>query len=376
MKFREIFRYEFAYQLRHFSTWLLFAVFLLFGFIVLRMVTLADNTYLNAPGTIAFFTVFGSAIWVVIAGVVAGDAATRDRHTGMHPLTYSTPVSKLSYLGARFLAALVLNVLLLLTLYAGFLLSLYAPGAKTQFIGPFRFASYLTNFCFLALPTVIATTAIQFTFAALSGRAIASYIASMAIIIFSQFGGTTVRFMLEWKVLGSLMDLLGTSILAEMEGWTPIDKNTRLILLEGSWLWNRVMWLGIAAGALAFTYFRFRLAHVSPNVRWLSLFRGRPAQVRSAGQASAGALYPRNLATSPIKVPPITRDFVFATYARQVFAIAGESFRAIARSWGGLPLVAVLAIGTGLFATEYMEFFGVPLFARTEEVLRGLTPPP
>lgn len=374
MKFREIFRFESRYQLRHVSTWLLFAVFLLFGFMILRMGTLTDGTHLNAPGTIAFFTVFGSVIWVVIGGVVAGDAATRDVQTRMHPLTYTTPVSKLSYLGARFLAALVLNALILLTLYTGFLLSFYGPGAKTEFLGPFRLASYLTNFGFLALPTVIATTAIQFTFAALSGRAIASYIASIVIIIFSQFGGTTVRYMLEWKVLGSLMDLLGTSIVADMEGWTPIDKNSRLILLEGTWLWNRIMWFCIATAVLAFTYYRFQLEHITSKARRPGLFRRRPDWLRPAVQASSDASHTPNNDTIRINVPSITRDFVFATYARQALAIARTSFSAIARSRGGLTLVAVLAIGTGLFATEYMEFFGVPLLARTEEVLRILTP--
>jgi hypothetical protein len=54
MKFREIFRFELGYQWRHLSTWLLFAVFFGFGFVILRMVTLADETHLNAPGTIAF----------------------------------------------------------------------------------------------------------------------------------------------------------------------------------------------------------------------------------------------------------------------------------------------------------------------------------
>ncbi len=373
MKFWEIFRFEFRYQLRYVSTRLLFAVFLLFGFIVLRIVTLPDGTHLNAPGTIAFFTVFGSVIWVVTGGVVAGDAATRDRQTRMHPLTYTTPVSKVSYLGPRFLAALALNALILLTLYAGFLLSFYGPGAKTQFIGPFRLASYLTNYSFLALPTVIATTAIQFTCAALSGRAIASYIASILIIIFSQFGGTTVRFMLQWKVLGSLMDLLGTSIVAEMEGWTPIDKNTRLILLEGTWLWNRLLWLGVAVGALAFTYFQFRLAHVT-NVRRWKLFKRRPDRTHIVTLASLDSSQTHTNTASRINVPNLVRNFTFATYARQALAIAGISFREIARSRGGLTLVAALAIGTGLFATEYMEHYGVPLFARTAEVLRVLTP--
>ncbi|MBU1821930.1 MAG: ABC transporter permease, partial [Bacteroidetes bacterium] len=375
MKFGTIVRFEFKYQLRHVSTWLMLLVFLLFGFGVLRLVTLTSGTYLNAPGTIAFFTVFGSAIWLVIGGVVAGDAATRDVHTRMHPLTFTTPVSKFSYLSARFLAALALNVLVMLVLYVGMLLSYYGPGARTQFLGPFRLASYLTNFAFIALPTVLVTTAIQFTCATLSGRAIASYIASIFIIIFSQFGGTTVRFALEWKVLGSLMDLLGTSIVAEMEGWTPIDSNTRLILLEGTWLWNRIMWLGIAAGALAFTYFRFRLAHITSNGGLFDLLRRRPASVRSAAQVSLETPHTLSQPIDRINLPNLARNFTFATYVRQVLAIAGTSFWSIAKSRGGLTLVAILAIGTGLFATEYMEYLGVPLLARTQEVLRMLTPP-
>ncbi|GAB3493156.1 hypothetical protein GCM10027341_08120 [Spirosoma knui] len=371
MKFREIVRFELRYQLRHASTWLLFAVFLLFGFTVLRIVTLDDGTYLNAPSTLAFFTVFGSVIWVVIGGVVVGDAATRDRQTRMHPLAYTTPVSKFSYLGARFLAALVLNALILLMLTIGFLLSVYGPGARTQFVGPFRPAAFLTSYAFLALPTVVATTAIQFAAAALSGRAVASYIASIVLILFSQFGGTTVRFALDWKVLGSLMDLLGTSIMADMEGWTPIDKNTRLVLLEGPWLWNRIGWFGVAAGSLAFTYVRFRLAHVTTSASQWPRFRRWSASV-SSGRQPAPAL---DKDASLINVPDVPRYFVLRTHLRQVFAIAGVSFRFIAQSRTGLTPVAVLAIGTGLFATEYMEWYGVPLLARTEEVLRILTPP-
>ncbi|WP_224996325.1 hypothetical protein [Cesiribacter sp. SM1] len=374
MKFWKSLRFETSYQLRKVSTWLLFAVFLLFGFMILRIVTLTDETQLSAPGTIAFFTVFGSVIWVVIGGVISGDAATRDLQTHMHPLTYTMPVSKLNYLGSRFLAALVLNISILLILYAGFLLSLYGPGAKTQFVGPFRFASYLTSFGFLALPTVIATTAIQFTFAALSGRAISSYIASIAIIVFSQFGGTTVRFMLEWKTLGSLMDLLGTSILADMEGWTPIEKNTRLILLEGTWLWNRILWFAIAAGVLLFTYFRFQLAHVRPAFSWPVFFRRRPDPLRPVAQVLWEAALTHNNSTNPFLVPQTKGRFVFATHVSQVLTIAWASYRAIAGSRGGLTLVAMMALGTGLFATEYMEWLGVPLFARTEEVLRVLTP--
>jgi ABC-2 type transport system permease protein len=199
---------------------------------------------------------------------------------------------------------------------------------------------------------------------------------ALLIIIFSQFGGTTVRFMLEWKVLGSLMDLLGTSIVAEMEGWTPIDKNTRLVLLEGTWLWNRIAWFGMAAGRLRLLTSGFAW----PRYAWrtkVGFFHRR-----DPGASGCADRHGMHLIHCPYPIPPFRstcRTLRVILYSPRMRArhlpLQGTSFRTIAGSRGGLTLVAVLAIGTGLFATEYMEWLGVPLFARTEEVLRILTPP-
>lgn len=102
---------------------------------------------------------------------VAGEAGTSDTTTRMYPLVFTSPLSKLTYLSARFCAALTINVVIILCFYAGVLFSFYGPGARTEFIGPFRTVSYITAFSFVALPTVIATTSIQFTCAVLTGRA-------------------------------------------------------------------------------------------------------------------------------------------------------------------------------------------------------------
>ena len=48
----------------------------------------------------------------------------------MHPLVYTSPVSKTEYLGGRFLAALILNALILLGVQAGSLLAVYLPGVN------------------------------------------------------------------------------------------------------------------------------------------------------------------------------------------------------------------------------------------------------
>lgn len=375
MKFWTIFRVEFLYHLRQISTWLLFAVFFFFGFLVMRIVSNNDGTYLNAPLTIAFFTVYAGVIWVLIGGVVAGDIASRDITTRMYPLTYTTPVQKFSYLGGRFLAALVLNIFILLSLYVGFLFSFYGPGAKTEFLGPFSLMSYLTNFSFIVFPVVIVATSIQFSFATISGRSVSGYIAGTLILVFSQLGIIIVEYGLGWQKIGNLMDLFGTNLISEMDGWTPIEKNTRMISLEGPWLWNRMTWLGLAGGVLAFTYFRFQMVHVKPKIKWSALFWRRRTQAHPSTKAASGISYIERNDPIRNKLPNIKRDFGFLTYLSQMFAITWASFRMISKSKVGLLLVAVMAIGTGLFATEYMEFNGVPLFARTAEVLNVIAPP-
>ncbi len=136
MKFREIFRFEFDYQARRVSTWLYFAALVVFAFVMTRKSSLADalrdDFFLNSPFVVAIVTVASCLLWLLVAAPVAGEAAARDVETGMHPLIYTAGVNKADYLGGRFLAAFVLNALILLAVPAGSLVAVYAPGLACQ----------------------------------------------------------------------------------------------------------------------------------------------------------------------------------------------------------------------------------------------------
>ncbi|HZG43190.1 MAG TPA: hypothetical protein VEY93_09520, partial [Longimicrobium sp.] len=96
MKFREILRFELAYQARRLSTWLYFGLLVVITFLFVRGSFLSDalynDFYLNSPFIIASATVFGGLFWFLVAAPVAGELAARDAATGMHPLTYTAPV--------------------------------------------------------------------------------------------------------------------------------------------------------------------------------------------------------------------------------------------------------------------------------------------
>jgi ABC-type transport system involved in multi-copper enzyme maturation permease subunit len=372
MKGWEIFRFEFTYQVRRAWPWLCFAVLLALDFLMTRDGSLSAVLYadflLNAPFAVAKTTVFGSLVWLVMAAAVAGDAAARDVATGMHPLTYTTPVSKAAYLGGRFLAALALNALILLAVPAGILLGVYLPGVDAELIGPFRPAAFLTAYAFIALPNAFVATAIQFALAARSGRPMAGYFGSFLLVFMGFFVASTLLFR---RGLGTLLDPVGIRFIVEDVAhlWTTVEKNRRLLALEGLVLHNRLLWLGVALATLSVTYLGFRFAHRT-TTPWWGRLRARSAKAQALPPAGTGIA-----AGVPIAIPPVPRTFGFATPARQVRTTAWASFRAIATSWAGLALLAVIPLLTVPVVIDQMESNGVPLVPTTIRVIGELTGP-
>jgi ABC-type transport system involved in multi-copper enzyme maturation permease subunit len=366
VKFREIFRFEFMCQARRVRTWLYFAALFVVAYLIGRnSIGDARNgaAFVNSPYVIALTTVISSLLWVVMAPAVAGSAAARDVQTRMHPLMYTTPVSKADYLGGRLLAALVLNALILLAVPAGKLLAMLLPGVEPEILGPSRPAAYLAAYVLMALPTVFIVTSIQFSLATLSGRSAASYLGS--VLLFPVIGfivAGVVANVFQMPTLGSLMDPIGLIVIGMLSrAWTPVEKNTILVGLESLMLASRLLWVGIALAVFAWTYRRFRFGD-----------RAAATKSRRALRDDASTTLTRS---APISTPQVQRTFGFQTHVRQLFAIAWTSFVMIAKSAGGLVLPAAAAILAVLLAPALVQLAGAPLIPRTAHVITLLTAP-
>ncbi|MGB8193519.1 MAG: hypothetical protein WCF67_16430, partial [Chitinophagaceae bacterium] len=386
MKFLEIFRFEFAYQLRRAWTWLFFAVLLVLSFLMTRDGSLAEVLYadffINSPFAVAKTTVFGSLIWLVMAAAIAGDAAARDVAMGMYPLTYTTPVSKSQYLGGRFFAALAINALILLAVQAGILLGVYLPGVDAKLIGPFRPAAYLTAYAFIALPNAFVATAIQFSLAVRSGRSMGAYVGSFLLVFMGFFIASVVLFK---KTSGTLLDPIGIRFIVEdiAHLWTTIEMSWRLIALEGKLLNNRLLWLGIGLVVLAITYLRFRFTHrtESKAFAWLRLLSGQRKKRPSIDPLiNSGIAIAVSTPASALRVnKEMTAEtygsqaFGFTTYLRQTMAIAWSSFRTIAMSRVGLAMLFFIPLVAILVVLDQMESEGIALAPTTPRVIAELT---
>jgi len=364
MKLVGIFRFEFAYQLRRPWPWLSMGILIVFAFFATRVgivpVTLPQDFILNSPFIITTVSVISCQIFLLVAPMVAGEAAARDVHTGMHPLVYASPISKAEYLGGRFLAALALNALILFGVQIGSLLAVYAPGMNPDIIGPFRPAAYLSAYVFIGLTNALIATTVQFSAALLTGRPMAAYVGSFGLFFISYPVTVFLYFSrIARPEIALVTDPIGVfAIMNEMmSNWTIVEKNVRMFKLEGPMLWNRLLWIGISIATLGFTYLRFRFAHRTA-IDPLSRLRRRLTQAAATpGDDALGRI--------AISVPQVGQSFGFATHVRQMLAITTSSFRMIATSLPGLFLLVVFPMMLMLVLMVDMQHWGVELLPRT-----------
>ncbi|HEX6576150.1 MAG TPA: hypothetical protein VF042_14375, partial [Gemmatimonadaceae bacterium] len=338
-----------------------------FSFLVTRTgivpVTLPKDFILNSPFIITAMTVMSCQIWLLVGAAVAGEAAARDVHTGIHPLMYTSSVTKGEYLFGRFIAALILNAGVLLGVQIGSILAAYAPGISREIIGPFRPGAYLTAFILIGISNAFIGTTAQFLVALRTGRPIAAYAGSLGLFFLS-YPLTVLLFLSRLSKLGlwRLTDAIGVfAIMNEMmSNWTIAEKNVRPFVLEGMMLWNRIMWIAIALALLGAIYLTFRFAHrtaLTLRLGWLTRrFRRRVALSDDER-------------TTPVTVPAVHQSFGAVTGMHQVLSIAKSSFWMLAKSPAGLFLLAVFPFFVGLVITVQMEHWGVPLLPRTGYVL-------
>src|SRR5690606_17901549 len=363
-----IYRFELRYQVRRPWPWLMCAVMLVVCFAMTRDAAVQDALYeeflVNSPFSIAITTVVGGLLWLLIAPVVAGEAAARDIATSMYPLVYTAPIRRSDHLLGRFLAALTLNALLLLAIQLGILLAVYAPGANAQLIGPFRPAAHLTAYAYISLPNAIVATVIQFAIALRSGRPFAAYIGSMILLFMGFFIASLLFYS---RGAGMLLDPTGIRFIVEdvAHMWTTVERQTRLLELDAVVGRNRLVWLAAAAVVATYTYARFRFAHRTEHSR---LPRFRRTSEAAPAPARIGIT-----AAAPVVVPAVTPRFDCAMRVRQVLLIARTSFRSLARSRVGLAFLFGIPLLTIVVLIDQMSTYGSGLVPATGQVLKQLT---
>ena len=274
--------FEFGQRLKRLSTWIYFTLFLVIGVLfflaaagTFQNVTGSFGTgkvMANSPYTLASLISSVSYFALLVTAALAGQSIHQDFGHGTYPLLFTTPLSKGSYLGGRFLGALAVLVLIQLSTGLGCFVGSLMPFVDQKLMGPKRVMSYLGPYLLLVLPNLLILAPVFFAMGALTRKMRSVYVTSVLLLIGYLLAGT-LSSKLENRPLAALLDPFGSYAFERLtEYWTPAEKNSRMLPLEGVLLYNRLIWLAVGAAALVLTFVRFRT--VEPLQRERSKLRG------------------------------------------------------------------------------------------------------
>ncbi len=370
MKFRETLRYELIYQSCSNSTWFYFLLLLVLSYLMAATFfvdePLAGGYFLNAPYTIARVSLLSFFfLGLLTLAPFAGNAASRDLETRMHPLLYSSPISKQVYLGGRFLAAFALGAIIIMAIPIGVLAAEIFPLEEAELLGPVNFSTYLSTYFLLLLPNTFFVVAFMFSVAVLYRRGMLSYL--IAVI-------TGIIVIASWQVIGSLQgnwtlanftDPLGITFIQELKkAWSVSQKNTLLPGMEVLILLNRILWFVLSAGILLITYLGFNTSAVLTKVKKAGKKRKEVYRFGIENNKISPAV--------EVDIPQASKSFDFGTRLLQIFTITKDSFKLIALSWGWIALACMILFVLLTGSMWFTDYYGIPELPVTGHLLGTL----
>src|SRR5688500_7915060 len=260
--FRAIAKFELQYQLKAPLFYILFVVYFLltFGAVTSDAVTIGGAVGAvnrNAPFVIMQFLLVMSVFGVLTTTAFVANSVHRDFEMGTDSLFFSFPMKKWQYLGGRFVGSFIVAMLVYLGVVFAIMIGSLMPWIEKERLGPFELWPYIFSTFVMVLPNLLLCGAIFFAVAALTRSLMATYASVVAFFVAYGIAGSLLGD-IENERLGSLLDPFGfTAFGVATRYWTVFDKNTKLLPIDGVFLWNRILWMTVATAILLFAWWKF-----------------------------------------------------------------------------------------------------------------------
>jgi ABC-type transport system involved in multi-copper enzyme maturation permease subunit len=360
--FGEIFRFELRQQLRSPLFWLILAglAAIAFGAASSDSIQIGGgigNIHRNAPYVVVTILAMFSIIGMFLIPIFVAGAALRDFTSNTAELMFATPVSRVGYLGGRFVAGWLVSVLVLVGVAIGFWLGSLMPWLDPARLGPTPWAAYGWALAVIVLPNLFFVGALLFLLATATRSMLATYVGVIAFVVLIVIAGLLLRGgNISHQTAAALMNPFGGGVELATRYWTAFDRNTRVPELAGLILGNRVLWLAISIVLLGVT-----LALFKPDREGLRWFRRRQRVIA-----------PEPAATAPIVLPLVSLRSGFAARFAQFRKLAWFDTKSVL---GGAAFLVMLLFGlvnlTGNL-TLIGEIYGTPVYPVTHLMAQAM----
>lgn len=217
----------------------------------------------NAPFVIdAFYSLIVNYVGLIVIVAMVGNAVLKDFRFNTYTMIFTTPVSKFHYLSGRFAASMLVALLVLTAPAFGLMIGYAWPGLIADRIGAFMLSPYIHTYWQTIVPNTLIFGAIFFAVSLIS-RDI--FVIWVSLIVFFVANGvaSSIFSSLDKQTIAAIADPMGNFAKRTItKYWSTYDKNTRLLNVEGLFLINRLLWLGVgvAVWVLGYKMFSFSAA--------------------------------------------------------------------------------------------------------------------
>src|SRR5689334_13677839 len=211
----------------------------------------------NSPYVVMICLLLMSLFGTLTTAAFVIHSIHRDFELNTDALFFSRPVAKWQYMGGRFLGSFLAGMLIFAGVCLATLLGSFAPWIPKEHLGPVELFPYLYSIAVLVLPNLLFAGALFFAVAALTRSLMATYASIVGTAVLYGVANSLAEGM-DTQAWAGMLDPFGVRAASiATRYWSVFEKNTQVIPLEGIFLWNRVVWLGVALACLALAYVKF-----------------------------------------------------------------------------------------------------------------------
>ena len=373
--FLSIAGFELRYQLKNPVFWVAGALFFLmtFGSVASDTIQIGStaNVHANSPSAIATTSLIFCIFFMFVATAFVANVVVRDDDTGFGPILRATRLRKADYLYGRFLGAFVAVALCFGFIPLAMIVGSAMPWVDPEKFGPLRLDAYLYVYAVLALPTLFVMSAAFFALATATRSMMATYVGVVGFLIV-YLVAVALAAKPQFRTAMAYAEPFGLAAFANATRyWTATERNSQLVPLAGALLWNRVIWSGVGAAALAAAYALFRFEAPAGKVK-----KGEAERREAMDDDSSSPRLPekgsRSGSASTDAAPATPRSAVPAQLLARTRLDMGQVFKSPA-------FFVLLALGVfnsvaGMWFTVTDGIYGDNLYPVTRQliaVLRG-----
>ena len=211
----------------------------------------------NSPYVVMICLLLMSLFGTLTTAAFVVNSIHRDFELDTDALFFSRPVAKWQYMGGRFLGSFLAGMLVFAGVCLATVLGSFVPWVPKEHLGPIELFPYLYSIAVLVLPNLLFAGALFFAIAALTRSLMATYASIVGTVVLYGVANALAEGM-ETQAWAAMLDPFGVrAAMIATRYWSVFEKNTQLIPLEGLFLWNRVLWVGVALACLALAYVKF-----------------------------------------------------------------------------------------------------------------------